>query len=140
MGAPLGNKNAASARLWRAAILRAIERKHGRDQEDGLPVASEGNRGLAYYANKFLALAESADEGVRLAFFREFGDRIEGKSLTPIEHSGGASPIEIDVSNRNEIGRRIAWTLMQAALQRAHDSQVLQAPPNTRKSIVEERE
>ena len=71
-GAPAGNQNAARAKVWTAAIERALD-KRGPSRIEALDALAE----------KFLAAVESGD----IAAFREFGDRIQGKSVQPLEHS-----------------------------------------------------
>jgi hypothetical protein len=64
MGAPVGNKNAAKAKQWSAAIERALaKRKGGKAQA------------LDELAEKLLTACDSAD----LAALRELGDRLDGK-------------------------------------------------------------
>lgn len=67
MGAPIGNKNAAKAKVWHAAILRALER---RDQS-----RTDGIKELDALAEKLLQLVAAGD----LAALKEFGDRLDGK-------------------------------------------------------------
>lgn len=72
-GAPQGNQNAAKAKRWTEAINRAIAAYPE-------PVSTDGCNplmvGLNNAATAFVArmMAESD-----LGFFKEFGDRIEGK-------------------------------------------------------------
>ncbi len=65
MAAPLGNRNAAKAKLWAAAIERALEKRGGGDKIQALNDLAE----------KFLTHCESGD----LAAFKELGDRLDGK-------------------------------------------------------------
>lgn len=69
-GAPLGNQNAAKAKVWHAAILRALDKR-------GL-----GNRvaALDELAGKLLDLVATGD----LAALKEFGDRLDGKPAQAI--------------------------------------------------------
>jgi hypothetical protein len=64
-GAPIGNQNAARAKRWREAILRALARK-----------ASSVDDGLDKAADKLVTLA--IDDGDKWAL-EELGDRIDGK-------------------------------------------------------------
>ena len=73
-GAPVGNQNAAKGNLWKAAILRALQKRSGRELVDALDDL----------ADKFIAAVEKGD----LQAFKEFGDRIDGKPTQPVEHSG----------------------------------------------------
>lgn len=91
MGAPLGNQNAAKGKRWAAAIERAIDR-----WEAGKPVptdTSEVVRGLDLAAAHFVAgLFQNND----LGYFKELGDRIDGKPKQQIEASGAdGGPIVI---------------------------------------------
>ena len=76
MGAPLGNQNAANARIWKAAIERALE------------VRGRGDRmaALNELAEKLLARAEEGDMGA----LKELGDRLDGK---PAQAIGGAEDL-----------------------------------------------
>lgn len=65
-GAPLGNKNAAKAKLWHGAIMRALRKRSKSDQLEELD----------RLANKLIDLCASGD----LPALKEFGDRIDGKS------------------------------------------------------------
>lgn len=71
MGAPVGNRNAANARLWKAAIERALERRGGGDKV----------RALDDLAEKLL---KNCDEG-ELGALRELGDRLDGKPAQTIQ-------------------------------------------------------
>jgi hypothetical protein len=83
MGAPTGNKNAAKAKIWHAAIMRALEK---RDQS-----RADGIKEIDALADKLLTLVAAGD----LAALKEFGDRLDGKpaqalvgddDLPPIKH------------------------------------------------------
>lgn len=65
MGAPTGNNNAAKAKVWTAAIERALANRSRIDQKDALDALAE----------KLLAKCDEADLGA----LRELGDRLEGK-------------------------------------------------------------
>jgi len=64
MSAPAGNQNAAKAKVWSAAIGRALD-KRGKSRIEALDDLAE----------KFL---KRCDEGDLMAF-KELGDRLEGK-------------------------------------------------------------
>jgi hypothetical protein len=64
MGAPVGNQNAAKAKVWTAAIERALD-KRGVSRIEALDALAE----------KLLALADQGD----LPALKELGDRLEGK-------------------------------------------------------------
>lgn len=71
MGAPVGNKNAAKAKVWHAAILRALDKRGAGDR-----VAA-----LDELAGKLLDLVATGD----LQALKEFGDRLDGKPAQTIE-------------------------------------------------------
>ncbi len=66
MGAPVGNQNAARAKVWRAAIMRALERRKPAD---------ERRQAIDELADKLLELVANGDLGA----LKEFGDRMDGK-------------------------------------------------------------
>ena len=70
MAAPLGNRNAAKAKVWSAAIERALERR-----------ASERLPALNELADKLIDMALAGD----MQALKEFGDRIEGKAVASTE-------------------------------------------------------
>lgn len=70
MGAPVGNQNAARAKLWSAAIQRALEKRGGGDKVKALDELAE----------KLLVNCDSGD----LAALKELGDRIDGKPAQAI--------------------------------------------------------
>lgn len=72
MGAPVGNQNAAKAKLWTAAISRALDKRAGGDKVKALDELAE----------KFLTACDEGD----LSAFKELGDRLEGK---PAQTFGG---------------------------------------------------
>lgn len=78
-GAPLGNRNAANAKRWSAAIERAIERYPTKSTPDG---KNELMIGLDAAADTFVQQMMEAKD---LGFFREFGDRLDGKSVQQSE-------------------------------------------------------
>lgn len=65
-GAPLGNRNAANAKLWNAAIHRALAEKSRVD----------GKAALDSLASELIKKCEAGD----LSALIEFGNRIDGKS------------------------------------------------------------
>jgi hypothetical protein len=82
MAAPLGNQNAVKARKWSNAIERALNAFPDK------PVSLEVNRGLDAAAHEFvLQVMTQKDVG----FFREFGDRIDGKAPQAITGGDGGS-------------------------------------------------
>jgi len=64
-GAPEGNQNAAKAKLWTAAITRALDKR----------TRKEGKDALDELAETLLTKCDDAD----LAALKELGDRIEGR-------------------------------------------------------------
>lgn len=82
MAAAPGNQYAAKDKLWRAAIMRALERRSRSDQVTALDEL----------ADKFLSACDQGD----LSAFKELGDRIDGKPKQQIEATGeGGGPIVI---------------------------------------------
>jgi hypothetical protein len=69
MAAPLGNKNAAKAKVWTAAIERALERR-----------GSERGKAIDEIADKLLSLCMDGDLGA----LKQLGDRLEGKPAQAI--------------------------------------------------------
>ncbi len=76
MSAPIGNKNAANAKIWNAAIKRALERRTA-SRVDGLLE-------IDALAEKLLDAVASGD----LAALKEFGDRIDGKAAQSVAVTG----------------------------------------------------
>lgn len=64
-GAPLGNKNAAKAKLWSAAIERALKKRSKVDAKEALDKLAE-------------QLLLKCDQG-DITALKELGDRLEGK-------------------------------------------------------------
>jgi len=97
MGAPIGNQNASRARKWRDAIDRVLAAWPSKPET---PLRSE--RGLheaAYlFVNKMMAEQD-------LGFFKEFGDRMDGKPAQAVV-------TEDEAGNRQPI----AWPLPQTQL------------------------
>jgi hypothetical protein len=75
MAAPVGNRNAAKAKVWTAAIERALERRQG---------LVAGARAIDDLADQLL------DECMRgnLMALQELGNRLEGKPAQGITLSG----------------------------------------------------
>ena len=91
MGAPVGNQNAAKAKRWSAAIERALERK-----ATGDPIPTDTSaliQGLDMAADLFV---EKMFDGGDLPYFKELGDRQDGKSVQQTEISGpDGGPVEL---------------------------------------------
>lgn len=80
-GAPFGNDNRHKGRIWRDAILEAMDQRAKSDRKEA----------LRRVADKLVAAAMEGD----VTALKEIGDRVEGKSLQAVEHSGpdgGAIP------------------------------------------------
>lgn len=76
-GAPEGNKNATKNRPWAEALNRAL-------------LAEDGKK-LRSLAEKLIERAHNGD----VTALKEIGDRVDGKVLQSIEHSGpDGGPIE----------------------------------------------
>ena len=87
MGAPIGNQNAARAKMWRSAIERALDK---RSKSDGLAALDE-------LAEKLL---KQCDEG-EISALRELGDRLDGKPMQAVETSGpGGDGIPLSINVR----------------------------------------
>ena len=76
MGAPLGNQNGAKAKVWHAAIMRALERRT-QSRIDGL-------KEIDALADKLLDSVASGD----LPALKEFGDRMDGKAAQSVTVGG----------------------------------------------------
>lgn len=74
-GAPVGNQNAARAKVWRAAIMRALERRKPAD---------ERIQAIDELADKLISLVALGDLGA----LKEFGDRIDGKPAQAVTVAG----------------------------------------------------
>lgn len=73
MGAPIGNQNASKAKRWSAAIERAVEAYPNPPDVTGCtPLMIGLNNAAHQFVHKMMIEGD-------VAFFREFGDRIEGK-------------------------------------------------------------
>lgn len=71
VGAPVGNNNAGKARIWKAAIERALAK---RSRSDAVVALDE-------LAEKLLTLADQGDLGA----LKELGDRLEGRAVQAVE-------------------------------------------------------
>lgn len=74
MGAPVGNQNAAKAKVWHGAIMRALEKRGGGDRLKALDELAE----------KLLDAVANGDLGA----IKELGDRIDGKPKQQVEMTG----------------------------------------------------
>lgn len=82
MGAPAGNRNAARAKVWRAAIFRALERRKPAD---------ERVQAIDELADRLLDLVAAGDLGA----LKEFGDRLDGKPAQAIVGDSDADPVQV---------------------------------------------
>lgn len=82
-GAPPGNQNAAKAKVWHAAIMRALER---REQS-----RTDGRKEIDALADELIKLVAAGD----LAALKEFGDRLDGKPAQAIVGDPGLPPVQV---------------------------------------------
>jgi hypothetical protein len=98
MAAPLGNTNASSAKKWQAALERAIVAyPNAIDETNCTPIMIGLNRAASAFVIKMM-------EESSINFFREFGDRLDGKSVQGMEVSGnegGAIILQLTTSDAN---------------------------------------
>lgn len=100
-GAPIGNDNRARSKRWAAAIERAVEcwpnPPSGVDCSDLI-------KGLNKAAHGFVGkMLEERD----IAFFREFGDRLDGKAKQQTELTGADDgPLRIEEVRRTVVDPR----------------------------------
>lgn len=73
MGAPLGNQNAAKGKRWTAAIERVLERWPEKPTTDDKSPLIVGIESAAY---DFISETKEKKD---LGYFKELGDRLEGK-------------------------------------------------------------
>jgi hypothetical protein len=85
MGAPLGNRNAARAKKWQASIERALARAGGHSGEFPGIEATPEMKAMDEIADKFVAACMAGASHEKgdpwLGSVKEFGDRIDGKSV-----------------------------------------------------------
>lgn len=85
MGAPIGNKNAARAKVWHAAIMRALDRRTA--------IRTDGTLEIDALADRLLDLVASGE----LNALKEFGDRLDGKPAQAIVGGDeGDNPIKLE--------------------------------------------
>lgn len=84
MGAPIGNQNAAKAKVWQAAILRALDRRSGSDRAKALDDLAE----------KLLSKCDESD----LSALKELGDRLDGKPAQAIGGDPDGVPVTMSVT------------------------------------------
>lgn len=84
MGAPIGNKNAAKAKVWHGAIQRALDRRTAQ--------RTDGRLEIDVLADKLLDAVSTGD----LPALKEFGDRLDGKPAQVIVGDADADPIQVE--------------------------------------------
>lgn len=96
MAAPIGNQNAIKGKRWRDAIEHVLERwPEQPDTENCLPLL----RGLRIAAHKFVEKMIADND---IAFFREFGDRIDGKASQELTGADGGPLVVITAAPHDE--------------------------------------
>ena len=97
MAAPHGNQNAAKAKVWSAAIERALERRGDPTIDPDHPVARTPKmKALDDLAEKFLARTECEAGGFQ--GFKELGDRLDGRPAQAVTVAGDSdAPLQISV-------------------------------------------
>lgn len=83
MGAPVGNQNAARAKVWRAAIERALDRRTARRKDGLLEIDA--------VADSLIDAALDKD----VVALKEFGDRLDGKVPQALIGDDSADPIKV---------------------------------------------
>lgn len=92
-GAPIGNQNAAKAKVWLAAINRALERRSAGDRVKALDECAD-------------RLVSAVLAGEQWAIL-ELGNRLDGKPAQAIVGGGeGSDPIQAKVE--------VCWTAVDA--------------------------
>ena len=88
MGAPVGNQNAARAKVWTEAVKRALERRSASrvDQKAEIDALAD-------------ALIDKGLEG-DMSALKEIGDRLEGKVAQPIGGSADLPPLVLEKVER----------------------------------------
>lgn len=95
MPAPLGNQNGAKGKRWRDAIDRALVRAGGgKNPYDNVPAKPE-MKAMDDLADIFVKQVQSGD----LGFFKEFGDRLDGRAAQQVLIGGDGSgePVVVEV-------------------------------------------
>jgi hypothetical protein len=88
MAAPVGNQNAAKAKMWTSAIERALERRGDPAIDPDSPIQrSPKAKALDDLADKFIDAVSMPSNGMN--GFKELGDRLEGKVALPITGGDG---------------------------------------------------
>lgn len=84
MPAPLGNQHAAKAKVWSAAIQRALDKRSKLEQKEAIDALAE----------RLLALCDEGDLGA----LKELGDRLEGKAVQSlgIGQDPNSAPVRVE--------------------------------------------
>jgi hypothetical protein len=99
-GGQPGNQNAANAKKWQAAVERAIERLARGQLHNDDPDRSDFIKGMDMLAEHFIE--QRLVEAHAMPFYRELGDRIDGKAAQAITGADGAAAIVINATLREE--------------------------------------
>lgn len=100
-GAPIGNDNRARSKRWAAAIERAVSAYPNAPSDVDCSDLIVGlNKAAHQFVNKMLAEND-------LGFFREFGDRLDGKAKQQTEVTGADDgPLRIEEVRRTVVDPR----------------------------------
>lgn len=90
MGAPIGNDNPHRAKIWRNAILTALENRSKGDRQIALVKVAE-------------AMIQKAEEG-DLQAIKELGDRLDGKAMQAVEQKTEMTAT-VEVSQRPQLSK-----------------------------------
>lgn len=97
MAAPSGNQNAAKAKIWSAAIKRALESRKPLD---------ERKKVIDELAEKLIESCYDRD----LAALKELGDRLEGKVPQAIIGDDDYDPVRVEAIERTIVRPQAANT------------------------------
>lgn len=106
MAAPQGNQNAAKAKVWSAAIERALERQGDPTINPDSPIErSPKAKALDAMADKFVAAGMAGPSYEKgdpwLGVIKEFADRMEGKPAQSVTLAGDPeAPLETKMEVR----------------------------------------
>ena len=89
MGAPVGNQNAVKGRRWSKSIERALEAWPNR------AISLESNKGLDEAAYQFVNRLMQEND---ISFFRELGDRMDGKPAQSIGGDPDLPPVALNLA------------------------------------------
>jgi len=89
-GAPLGNNNAFKGKRWADAVERALEAWPDKTQSKNNNDLMKGMNAAAYEFVKCMM------EKKELSWFKEVGDRLDGKAVQPIDAKVTTHELTID--------------------------------------------